>query len=418
MYCGSCLRDNALAGALKRGGHDVTMVPLFSPVRTDTQNQSGGSGVYFGGINIYLQHASRLFRKTPRAVDWLFDRQWLLNVATNYGSSTPPEQLVDLTLDLLKGTHGHAAKEVRRLARFIRDDLKPDVVTLPNLMFLGVAPVFREMKIPVVCELTGEDVFLDALGKEGGERVQTAIRTYVQSVDRFVATSGAYADRMATYLGIDRSAIAVVYPGLPKEFLDLSPAEKRKGNDSPTVGYLARICPEKGFENLIDAMIRLRDLPGMSGVQLRAAGYLGKKDVPFFEKVKKRIDDSPLRGAVHYVGEVDQSGKIDLLQGVDVFSVPAYYPEAKGIYLLEAMANGLAAVQPATGSYPELMAKTRGGVLTEPNADALARGLAEMLSDRDRREKHGTSGRAVVREEFTDDRMAGEMLSIFEEVRR
>src|SRR5947209_6770599 len=96
MYCGSCLRDNALAGALKRLGHQVTLVPLFSPVRTDVADQSNNGEVFFGGVNIYLQHASPLFRHTPRALDWLLDRKWLLNVATKYGSGTPPEQLVGL----------------------------------------------------------------------------------------------------------------------------------------------------------------------------------------------------------------------------------------------------------------------------------------------------------------------------------
>ena len=111
MYCGSCLRDNALAGALIRAGHTVHLIPLFSPLRTDVPNHTQGAPVFFGGINIYLQHAMRLFRKTPRMFDWLLDRKWLLNAATKHGGSTPPEHLVDLTLDILKGERGGVAKE-------------------------------------------------------------------------------------------------------------------------------------------------------------------------------------------------------------------------------------------------------------------------------------------------------------------
>src|SRR5437763_12605605 len=86
MYCGSCTRDTALAGALRRLGHDVMLLPLHTPLKTDTAGLSDRH-VFLGGINIYLQHATRLFRHTPRAVDWLLDRKWLLKFAATYGTS-------------------------------------------------------------------------------------------------------------------------------------------------------------------------------------------------------------------------------------------------------------------------------------------------------------------------------------------
>ena len=35
MYCGSCIRDNALAAALKRQGHDIVLLPIYTPTLTD-----------------------------------------------------------------------------------------------------------------------------------------------------------------------------------------------------------------------------------------------------------------------------------------------------------------------------------------------------------------------------------------------
>src|SRR4051812_17734317 len=172
MYCGSCMRDNALAAALLRQGHKVSLIPLYTPLKTEPKSVAHDE-VFFGGVNVYLQHASPVFRKTPRAVDWLLDRQWLLKLAGRYGADTPPEQLAGLTLSMLQGEEGPAVKEVRRLASFLRESIKPQVVTLPNLMFIGVAPVLRrELKVPVVCELTGEDIFLDAMA----ERDQGQVR--------------------------------------------------------------------------------------------------------------------------------------------------------------------------------------------------------------------------------------------------
>ena len=72
MYCGSCARDNALAAELIRRGHDVTLVPVYTPTRTDEPNMSR-KRVLFGGISVYLQQYVPLFRKTPRFLDRLWD---------------------------------------------------------------------------------------------------------------------------------------------------------------------------------------------------------------------------------------------------------------------------------------------------------------------------------------------------------
>src|SRR5277367_5917704 len=68
MYCGACVRDNALAGGLRRLGHAVTMVPLYLPLTLDEADQTLGTPIFFGGINVFLDQHSALYRKSP---DWL-----------------------------------------------------------------------------------------------------------------------------------------------------------------------------------------------------------------------------------------------------------------------------------------------------------------------------------------------------------
>ena len=65
MYCGSCLRDNTLAAELKRQGHQVILLPLYTPTRTDDINVSDPH-VFFGGISIYLEQKWPVFRTLPR----------------------------------------------------------------------------------------------------------------------------------------------------------------------------------------------------------------------------------------------------------------------------------------------------------------------------------------------------------------
>ena len=81
MYCGSCLRDNALAAALLARGHDVVLTPVYTPTRTDERNVSRAQ-VFFGGISVFLEQQVPLFRHTPRVFDRLWDAPWVIRLAT------------------------------------------------------------------------------------------------------------------------------------------------------------------------------------------------------------------------------------------------------------------------------------------------------------------------------------------------
>src|SRR6478609_632099 len=111
MYCGSCLRDNALAAEMLREGHDVTLIPLYTPTLTDEANVSFGK-VFFGGISVYLEQHSALFRHTPWLVDKLWDSQFALKAAARSSISTNPKLLGELTVSTLRGEDGHQSKEI------------------------------------------------------------------------------------------------------------------------------------------------------------------------------------------------------------------------------------------------------------------------------------------------------------------
>src|SRR5262249_10712815 len=114
MYCGSCSRDNALAVELLARGHHVTLIPLFTPPTTDETNVSR-SEVLFGGISIYLQQHSALFRNTPRVFDRLWDSPRVIKALASRSLSTDPKLLGDLTISMLEGRNGVLRKEYEKL---------------------------------------------------------------------------------------------------------------------------------------------------------------------------------------------------------------------------------------------------------------------------------------------------------------
>jgi glycosyltransferase involved in cell wall biosynthesis len=192
-----------------------------------------------------------------------------------------------------------------------------------------------------------------------------------------------------------------------------APGERPAGAP-PTIGYLARICPEKGLHLLAEAFCRLAAEPGFENLRLLSAGWLGVRDRDYLDGIRERIARAGLSERFEYRGEVDRMQKIELLRSLDVFALPTTYPEAKGLPALEAMANGVPVVVPRHGSFPEMIEATGGGRLYEPaSVDELTSTLRSLLVDADARRDLGRAGHAAVFRERSDQAMAESTLAAY-----
>lgn len=400
MICGSCLHDNTLARALIAQGHDVQLIPLYTPIRTDEQDVSTGR-VFFGGINMYLQQKLPLFRWLPKWLDRWLDQGWLINWASGRSVKIAPQQVADLTLSILRGTAGFQRKEVERLVEWLAGDLHPDVIVFSNILTAGCVPeIKRRMNVPVVVTLQGDDIFLRGLPQPHQQQALAEIRRLANQIDGFIANTRFYADAMAEFLGLPRERIEIVPLGIDvRDFTGQESGGRSQGSEErpPTVGYLARLAPEKGLHLLAEAFVLLRKLPGTEHARLRIGGWMGEANREYAESVFAKLKAAGLGEAFDYVGEVDRRGKLDLLGAIDVLAVPTTYHEPKGLFVLEALAAGVPVVQPDHGAFPEVLAETQGGLLHRPeDPQHLAQRLHELLLDAPLRERMSTAGRASV----------------------
>jgi glycosyltransferase involved in cell wall biosynthesis len=418
MFCGSCLHDNALVTALRGLGHDAILIPTYTPIRTDEPDVSQRR-VFLGGLNVYLNYRSALFRRLPRFVHRLLDRPGLLRSLSRFTATPDYAALGEITLSMLRGEDGRQREEVDRLAEWLAADAKPEVVTLSNVLLSAIAPALkRRLDVRILAYLQGDDIYLDALRPEHRAAAIELIRKNARHVDGYVATCGYYADYMADYLGLPRSSIEVILPGINLAGHGGGVPAQRVGEqrtESPfTIGYFARIAPEKGLHLLAEAFVRLRRSSGAPACRLRASGWLGAAHQPYLDKVRGTLADAGLSSEFEYVESPDHESKVRFLRSLDVLSVPTTYREPKGLYVLEALANGVPVVQPAHGSFPELVEATGGGLLVKPNdPDDLAAGLRRLLTDTALRRAMGRKGREAVHEQFSsaaEARRTAEML--------
>jgi glycosyltransferase involved in cell wall biosynthesis len=393
MFCGSCLHDNLWARALQEAGQQVTLIPLYTPVRVDDADQTS-SRIFYGGINVYLDEHVPGWKWLPRWLTRPLDAPWLLNWATRFGVSNDAAELGAMTVDLLRGSHGPQAAEGRQLVRFLTRELQPDIICFSNVMLCAdVASLKAKFCGPVLCVLQGDDVFLDGLAEPYRSDVFQLLKPVVAAIDGFIVHSRFYASFMTEYLQI---------PPEKMHFLPLAidsrghPGRPKPAGSPLTVGYFARVAPEKGLREFVAAALRLNSL--RQDVRFLAGGYVQPQCQRYLEDVLRLA--APLGDRFRYAGSPNTvAEKAALYQQFDLLTVPSPYREPKGLYVLEAWANGVPVVQPAHGHFPELVHDTGGGrCVPAGNAAALAEAWDELLRDEPRRFEMAHRGWTAIRE--------------------
>jgi glycosyltransferase involved in cell wall biosynthesis len=416
MYCGSCLRDNALATELIRQGHGVTLLPLYTPTLTDEPNVSSAK-TFFGGISVYLEQRSSLFRYTPRWLDKLWDSRFALKAASKRSIAVDPDSLSELTISILKGERGNQGKEIGKLVDWLKTQPPYDVVDMQNSMLIGLArPIKEATGRPVCCTLQGEDLFLDGMREPYRSRALELINEHAKYVDAFIAVSDYYAGHMSGYLGIPREKIHVVPLGVNlNDYEAISAPLRPRENGDFTIGYFARVAPEKGLRELAEAYRLLRKRDDFPPARLEVAGYLAPEHKGYLREIEQDIREWGFAGEFHYHGALDREAKLRFFQNIDVLSVPTTYAEAKGLPVIEAMAAGVPVAQPAKGSFPEIVERTGGGLLCEPNdAASLAEAIYSLWKNPELANDLAKRGVAGVREHYSVSRMAARAVEVYE----
>ena len=358
------MQDNTLARALRDGGHDVTLIPTYTPIRIDEDDVSDDR-VFLGGVNVYLDSVVPGWSRLPCWLTRWLNRPGILRVLTRRSSATDGAKLGWLTVDMLKGDYGPQRREISELVTFLTDDLAPDLILFSNALLSGIVPSLRRrFRGPIACLLQGDDIFLDALPDRWKDRAIELVRSNAQHLDGLLTHSSWYAADLSKRMGLPRERFRTIPLTIDTELPETVP----RGNSAVrTIGYFARVCPEKGIDNFLDAAERI--LPDTPFVQFRVAGYLPDRHANWFhrrvDELQSRLGSERLR----WLGSPNRrEGKFRILQSYDLLCVPANYREPKGIFVLEAALVGVPSLVPHHGAFPERIAQLGYGETYRPES--------------------------------------------------
>lgn len=179
--------------------------------------------------------------------------------------------------------------------------------------------------------------------------------------------------------------------------------------DRPTVVFLGRLDEgRKGLAVLLEALPELVHL--VPGARLLIAGP-GDADA-----VRAMVPRS-LHDSIELLGLVSEADKPRVFASGDVYCAPNTHGESFGIVLVEAMAAGTAVVASDLEAFRRVLREGECGVLVPVgDAGALARALAALLTDPERRTQLAGAGRVAVTA-YDWSTVTTQVLDVYETVR-
>jgi glycosyltransferase involved in cell wall biosynthesis len=176
--------------------------------------------------------------------------------------------------------------------------------------------------------------------------------------------------------------------------------------------FLSRIDPKKGLDLLIPAL-------GQLASQREDFAFLlaGTGEESYEEQVSRMLHDAGLAPRTVRLGFVQGADKAAVLRDADLFVLPSYQ-ENFGIAVVEAMAAGLPVVISDRVNIHAEVFRAKAGLVVSQDATELARAIATLLDSPVLRETMGKEGQRLVEERFSRDRVAKQLIEVYEDILR
>ena len=235
-----------------RQGHDVTLMPLYTPTLTDEPNVSQ-TGFFSAASACIWSSTGRCFVRLLGCSTAVGFEVRAEGRGQEHHSGRSAFSGRDDGFDARSGERTFEER-VEKMLEWLRTEPRPDVINLPYTLLIGLAgPLKRALGAPVCCTLQGEDLFLEGLTEP--YRIASARPDTQKHSARGLFFGGQRLLRRISCADtwefrshkMEIARVGVNTEGY-REAPGASAAKVRL-----RIGYFARIAPEKGLHVLAEA---------------------------------------------------------------------------------------------------------------------------------------------------------------------
>lgn len=178
--------------------------------------------------------------------------------------------------------------------------------------------------------------------------------------------------------------------------------------------------PELANKKVILFLGRIHQKKGLD-ILVRAVGQINRQDVHLLivgpdygyrAEIEKLLESKGLKAT--FTGMTTEGEKLAALSRADICVIPSY-SEVRSLVALEAMACKKPIIITHQCQFPEI-AEANAGIMIEPDPDQLANALKKLLDDPKLRKKMGENGHRLVLEKLTWDKVADQMIQLYEDI--
>jgi glycogen(starch) synthase len=337
---------------------------------------------------------------TNPTADFASDNVRVIRIAED-----PPHLVFERDLVAWTLAMGHGM--VREGLRLLRT-WRPDVVHAHDWLVTHPAVALSEAaEVPLVATIHATEAGRHSgwLSQPLNQQVHSVEWWLANRADNLITCSAAMRAEVTHLFDVDPDTITVLHNGIePRRWrvrpADVASARERHGSaDAPLLLFFGRLEWEKGVQDLIAGLARIRR--SHPGARLVVAGTGSHAQWLADQARKHRV----LR-AVEFAGHLSDRELAAVLSAADAVVLPSRY-EPFGIVALEAAAAGTPLVASTAGGLGEVVVDGKTGSSFAPaDVDGLTAAVRGVLNDPDAAQRRARAAKARLATDFDWGRIA------------
>ncbi len=247
--------------------------------------------------------------------------------------------------------------------------------------------------------------------------------SFITTVSHFVANAvkdlypSAASKLHPVYSAVDCNIYKPIWSNDKDSFRDVLRAKYGLQNHK-TILYVGRLTPKKGTHIVLDAMNSVMKSHPNTALMIIGSKWYGGNETNEYIDLLKRVSKE-LRGPVIFTGFLTPNEIPKYYSIGDIFVNMSQWREPLARVHYEAMAAGLPIITTNRGGNAEVMEEGVNGFVMNDyeNPRLLEKNIVNLLDNKDLALRLGVNGRKMAEEKYNFNRLATDLLKLFESVK-